>query len=99
MFAYVSNKNLIRQCYMWFSISNKSSWAHKINYPIDMPVNISWYAGINSPLHPLKAKDLMKDKLIKIDTKEYMRGEAYQSKAHEHVNSIISLELVANGIL
>ena len=61
---------------MWFNISNESSWAHKYNYPIVMPVNISRCAGIDRQLqlHPLKAKDLMKDKVNKIDGKNYMCG-------------------------
>ena len=121
----VSNKNSIIQCYMWSSISNESSRAHKFNYPIDMPVNISrcagivrqlhplkswllltafygcftesvgfavlvaffaisWIifmpvnilrcAGISHQLHPLKAKDLIKDKVIEIDWKNDMCG-------------------------
>ena len=54
-FTHVSNKNSIIQCYMWSSISNESSRAHKFNYPIVMPVNISRCAGIVRQLHPLKA--------------------------------------------
>ena len=57
-----------------------------------MPINISRRAGIDRQLHPLKAKDLMKDKLIKIDRKKYIRLKAYQSKAPEHVNSFISFK-------
>ena len=54
-FTHVSNKNSIIQCYMWSSISNESSRAHKFNYPIVMPVNISRCAGIVRQLHPLKS--------------------------------------------
>ena len=72
-FAHVSNKHSIRPCCMWSSISNKSSRAHKFNYPIVMPVNISRCAGIDRQLHLLKAKDLMKDKVIKIDWKQDVR--------------------------
>ena len=39
-----------------------------------MPVNISRFAGIDRQLHPLKAQDLMKDKVIKIDGKDYICG-------------------------
>ena len=60
----VSNINLIKPSYMLFSISNKSYWAHVFNYPIVMPTNISRLAGIGRQLHHLKAKDLMKDKVI-----------------------------------
>ena len=63
----ISNKNLIGPSYMLFSISNKSSLAHVVNYPIVMPMNISRRAGIGRQLHPLKVKDLMKDKVIEID--------------------------------
>ena len=63
----ISNRNLIGPSYMQFSISNKSSWAHVFNYPIIMPTNISRRARIGRQLHPLKAKDLMKDIVIKID--------------------------------
>ena len=62
----ISNRNLIGPSYMQFSISNKSSWAHVFNHPIVMPTNISRHAGIGRQ-HPLKAKDLMKDKVIEID--------------------------------
>ena len=67
------SKNSIGRSHMQFSTSNKSSWAHKFNYPVLVPVNISRCAGIGRQLHPLKAKDLMKDKVIKIDWKYYMR--------------------------
>ena len=63
----VSNRNLIGPSYIQFSISNKSPWAHLFNYPIVMPTNISRRAGIGRQLHHLKAKDLMKDKVIEID--------------------------------
>ena len=59
---------------MWFNISNESSLAQKFNYPIVMPFNISRCAGIDRQLNPLKVKDLMKDKVIKIDGKNYIRG-------------------------
>ena len=70
----ISNRNLIGPSYMQFSISNKSSWAYVFNYPIVMPTNISRGAGIGRPLHPLKAKDMMKDKVIEIDWKNGMRA-------------------------
>ena len=54
-----------------------------------MPVNISRCAGIDRQLHPMKAKDLMKDKVIKIDWKYDMRVKAKQSKALELINSNI----------
>ena len=54
-----------------------------------MPVNILRCAGISRQLHPLKAKDLIKDKVIEIDWKNYMRGYAKQSKALEIANSNI----------
>ena len=37
-------------------------------------VDISRCAGIDRQLHPLKAKDPIKDKVIKIDGKNYMLG-------------------------
>ena len=61
----ISNRN--SPSYMQFSKSNKSSWAYVFNYPIIMPTNIWRRAGIGRQLHPLKAKDLMKDKVIEID--------------------------------
>ena len=75
IFAHVIIKIIktLRQCYMWFSTSNESSWAYKFNYPIVMTVNISRCAGIDRQLHPLKAKDLIKDNVNKIDGKNYMR--------------------------
>ena len=39
-----------------------------------MPVNILRCAGISRQLHPLKAKDLIMDKVIEIDWKNDMRG-------------------------
>ena len=39
-----------------------------------MPVNILRCAGISRQLYPLKAKDLIKDKVIEIDWKSDMRG-------------------------
>ena len=63
----ISNRKLIGPSYMQFSKSNKSSWAYVFNYPIVMPTDISRRAGIGRQLHPLKVKDLMKDKVIEID--------------------------------
>ena len=63
----ISNRNLIGPSHMQFSISNKRSWAYVFNYPIIMPTNIWRRAGIGHQLHPLKAKDLMKEKVIEID--------------------------------
>ncbi len=68
---------------MQFSKSNKSSWAYVFNYPIVMPTNISRGAGIGRQLHPLKAKDLMKDKVIEIDWKNGMRALLCGAK---HIN-------------
>ena len=67
----ISNRNLIGPSYIQFSISNKSPWAHLFNYPIVMSTNISRRAGIGHQLHYLKAKDLMKDKVIEIDWKNW----------------------------
>ena len=39
-----------------------------------MPVNILRCAGISYQLHPLKAKDMIKDKVIEIDWKNDMCG-------------------------
>ena len=39
-----------------------------------MPVNILRCGGISRQLHPLKAKDLIKDKVIEIDWNYDMRG-------------------------
>ena len=63
----ISNRNSIGPSYMQYSISNKSSWAHVFNSPIIMPTDVSRHARIGRQLHPLKAKHLMKDKVIEID--------------------------------
>ena len=68
---------------MQFSTSNKSSWAHKFHYPVLITVKC---AGIGRQLHPLKAKDLMKDRVIEIDWKYDMRIKAKQSKTLELTN-------------
>ena len=87
----ISNRNLIGPSYMQFSISNKSSWAHVFNYPIVMPTNISRRAGIGRQLHPLKAKDLMKDAVVKIERKHEIRVCAYRSKDLQLKNQNIPL--------
>ena len=48
-----------------------------------MPVNISSCAGIDRQLHPLKAKDLSKDKVMEIKRENDMWVVIYQSIAIE----------------
>ena len=49
------------------------------------------YAGIGCQLHPLKAKDLMMDKVIRIERIHKIQVYAYQSKIVELTNSNIPL--------
>ena len=73
-----------------------------------MPMNISRRAGIGRQLHPIKPKDVMKDKAIEIEWKNDMgvnhinqklfklRIQSFYSNASQHV--IGALEMVVNCI-
>ena len=69
----MSNNNGMGQSYEQYSISNKSFWAHDFKYPIVMRVNISRYTRIGHQPHPLKAKDMIKEKVIEIDKKKKLK--------------------------